>query len=111
MEFELRYSANFYNEINQAMNYAMNDLGNPNFASKLWDTAKEKAEKVRGNPYFRPIYFQDAAIAAKGYRWIAVCDFILFYRIKEGTNIIKVHSFIHMKRNISEVFNHEDDDN
>jgi len=104
MGFKLRFSADFYSDLDDAMDYAVDILDSPGYAYDLWQNVYQKVDVIEGQPFLYPLYYHNETIAAKGFRYAVVGDYLLFYRVIENDKIVRVESLIHGKRNLSQVF-------
>jgi hypothetical protein len=103
MDYKLRFSSEFYNNLDDAMDYAINTLDNPKFAYNLWNMAHEKANLIEKQPFMFPLHHNES-IAAKGFRYTIVFDYLLFYHVNEKDGIITIESLVYGRRNLTEIF-------
>jgi len=70
----------------------------PSTPGKFLDALDKDLENVSRNPYMYPIYEYN-----KKYRRIVTNDYLVFYKIDEETNFVRVYRILHGKQNISTV--------
>jgi plasmid stabilization system protein ParE len=70
----------------------------PMAANNLKNEIKDKINKIKENPYIRPLV-QDKYLASLGYRLINVKNYMIFYIIDEDDKHLKIIRFLYNKRN------------
>ena len=85
--YKLQLSAYYREELKAAIQYIREDLKNPIAAEKLKDEAKETYKKIKENPFLYPAV-PDEYLASKGFRFVMVKNFMLFYIVIEKEVII-----------------------
>jgi plasmid stabilization system protein ParE len=80
--YTLKFSYFYRNELRAAIEYIRQDLKNPIAAQRLKDEIKETYKKLKENPFLYPAV-PDEYLASKGFRFIMVKNYMLFYKVKE----------------------------
>jgi len=70
----------------------------PGTPGKFLDALDENFENVSFNPYMHPIYEYN-----KDYRRIVTNDYLVFYKIDEENNLVRVYRILHGKQNIGTI--------
>ena len=70
----------------------------PSTPSKFLDELEENFKNVSLNPYMYQKYEYN-----KDYRKIVTGDYLVFYKIDNENNLVKVYRILHGKRNISTI--------
>jgi len=104
--FELVFSEKINNDIVSALNYIRNVLEAPKAAENHFEELKKKYEKLKENPYIRPLV-QNKYLAAKGIRLIKVKNYILIYKINEENKTVLLYRFIYCRRDWIELLTSE----
>lgn len=102
MAYRLDFSKAFKSELSDVVGYIISDFSNPPAAQKLAKKVREALERIEENPYLYPLYHNDA-IAAKGYRYIVIGSYLLFYTVDEDKKIVNVARFIYGKREVEKL--------
>jgi plasmid stabilization system protein ParE len=96
--YKLRISKLYKEDTSSSYNYIKYKLEAPMAAENLKKEIKEKINKIKENPNFRPLV-QDKYLASLGYRLINVKNYMIFYIIGEDNKYLKIVRFLHNKRN------------
>ena len=96
--FKLIFSKFYKRDVDSSYNYIKNNLEAPMAANKLIKETLEKLNKIKENPYIRPLV-QDKYLASLGYRSINVKNYMIFYIIGDENKQIKIIRFLYNKRN------------
>jgi len=96
--YKLRISKLYKEDTSSSYNFIKYRLEAPMAAENLKKKIKEKINKIKENPYFRPLV-QDKYLASLGYRLINVKNYMIFYIIGEDNKHLKIVRFLHNKRN------------
>ena len=78
--------------------YISIELNAPIAAKKFADAAEEILGKLSFLPQGHPKVRNDR-LAAKGYRWIGVKNYVAFYLINEKTKVVTVERILYGRRN------------
>jgi len=65
---------------------------------KFFALLKEKTARLKEFPYSCPVYEDES-----DYRKLIVDDYLVFYIVNEGDNIIEIHRIIHGSKNLEDV--------
>ena len=104
--FELVFSEKINNDIVSALNYIRNVLEAPKAAENHFEELKKKYEKLKENPYIRPLV-QNKYLATKGIRFIKVKNYILIYKINEENKTVLLYRFMYCRRDWIEILTNE----
>jgi plasmid stabilization system protein ParE len=85
--FKLTYSYFYRDELRSAINYIRQDLKNPIAAQRLKGEVKKHVKKIKENPFMYPAV-PDEYLAAKGFRFTMVKNYLLFYTVEEKEIIL-----------------------
>ena len=96
--YKLRISKLYKEDTSSSYNYIKYKLEAPMAAENLKKEIKEKINKIKENPNFRPLV-HDKYLASLGYRLINVKNYLIFYIIGEDDKHLKIVRFLHNKRN------------
>jgi plasmid stabilization system protein ParE len=80
--YTLKYSYFYRDELKSALIYIRQNLKNLIAAQKLKNEVKETYKKIKENPFLYPAV-PDEYLASKGFRFIMVKNYMLFYKVKE----------------------------
>ena len=78
--YKLQLSRYYREELRAAIQYIRQDLKNPVAAQRLKDEAKETYKKIKENPFMYPAV-PDEYLASKGFRFVMVKNYMLFYTV------------------------------
>lgn len=101
MKYKLFLSQNFEDDLEETLFYISNSLNNPAAASRLLNKTETIISNIAANPFLYPVY-HDKKLAAKGYRYAVIANYLLFYFIDEADETIFVARFIYGSRNLYE---------
>lgn len=100
MAYKLIFSESFYNDLDEAMSYISNKLYNPSAANRLLSDTQKSISQLSDNPFMYPLY-HDNKLAKRGYRYIIVSNFLVFYKVDETAQEVHVSRFLYGSRNIT----------
>lgn len=98
--YELRYLPLFWDDLNAAVTYIANVLGNPAAAERLVDQVESKILEYRENPTIATV-FQSRRPRPQTYYWFAVGNYMVFY-VVEG-RAMEVRRFLFGSRDLTRV--------
>jgi addiction module RelE/StbE family toxin len=104
--FELVFSKKINIDIISTLNYIRNVLEAPKAAENHFEELKKKFEKLKENPYIRPLV-QNEYLARKGIRTIKIKNYILIYKINEDNKTVLLYRFIYCKRDWINILTNE----
>ena len=87
-------------EINEALDYILNNLKNPEAAKNLYECISEKIEQVVLFPNSGEVY-NNEFVADQSIRRIAVKNYYLYYTYDSDKKLVTFVCFTHMTRNIN----------
>jgi mRNA-degrading endonuclease RelE of RelBE toxin-antitoxin system len=95
--FELIFSEKINNDIISSIKYIKDVLKAPMAASNHFEELKKKYEKLRENPFCRPLV-KNKYLATKGIRFIMVKKYMLIYKIDEENETVLLYRFMYCRR-------------
>ena len=98
MVFRIDYSDSFIDDLNRAIDYISNELGNCNAAKELYKKIDQSLSLLENFPYSCPIV-PNAFIPKKDLRRKVINNYSLFYQVDEKNKIVLVLRLILSKRN------------
>jgi len=104
--FELVFSEKINNDIISALYYIRNILEVPKAAENHFEELKKKYEKLKENPYIRPLV-KNKYLATKGIRYIKVKNYILIYKINEENKTVLLYRFMYCRRDWINILTNE----
>jgi addiction module RelE/StbE family toxin len=104
--FELVFSEKINIDIISTLNYIRNVLEAPKAAENHFEELKKKFEKLKENPYIRPLV-QNKYLARKGIRIIKIKNYILIYKINEDNKTVLLYRFIYCRRDWINILTNE----
>jgi len=93
--YKLKLSNYLYEDITSSYNYIKYVLQNPIAAQKLKNEIQKSFKKIKENPFIYPAVPVEH-LASKGYRFIMVKNYMLFFKVNE--NIINVERLLYGPR-------------
>jgi len=95
--YNLSFSKIIDEDIDSCYNYIKDKLDAPMAAENLMKELYEKINKIKENPYSRPLV-HDKLLASLGIRSIKVKKYLLFYNVEEENKNLNVITFMYSKR-------------
>ena len=94
-EYEVVFSETAENDLDKVVEY----LGNfsPSIARRYYDEIMVKALSLAFMPQRCP-FVQDDALHGKGYRWLFVRNYTIFFVIDEATNVVDIRAIMYSRR-------------
>jgi plasmid stabilization system protein ParE len=80
--YKIKFSNYLYEDLESSINYIKYVLQNPVAAKRLKNEVKNALEKIKKNPFIYPTVPVEY-LASKGYRFMAVKNYMLFFKVKE----------------------------
>ena len=93
--YKIKYSNYLYEDLESSINYIKYVLQNPIASKRLKNEVKNAFEKIKKNPFIYPTVPVEY-LASKGYRFMVVKNYMLFYRVKEKQ--INIERFLYGPR-------------
>jgi toxin ParE1/3/4 len=103
MAFQVKYSEQASDDLNDIVEYIHDELENPHAAERFYRKVMEKNGFLRDNPFMYPLH-HDKKLNEKGLRFIAINNYILFYIIDEDNKIVNVVRIVYGRRDIPTLF-------
>ena len=91
----------FEADLDSALTYIETELFNAGAAANLLDRAEETVACIAENPLMYPLY-HDEDIAARGYHYAIVGNYLIFYKINETAKSVFIARFLYGGQNITE---------
>lgn len=79
------------------MNYISVELNAPKASENLFYEIDRKRKLIEENPLLFPLV-RDPYLSKKGFRWIGVKNYMMFYRVNELEKIITINRFLYGHR-------------
>jgi len=103
MDYNFKITDFFWEDFDSVMEYISNELYSPAAANRM----AAKVDKLHGlieeNPFMFPLHHREL-LASKGFRFVAVGNYIMLYRILEKTKTISIDGFVHGSQNIEKMY-------
>jgi toxin ParE1/3/4 len=99
-------SEQFRQDMVASVDYIVGKLEAPRAAHNLVSEVKAQSDKLAENPLRRPLV-QDAYLAARGYRCVAIKNYNLFYTVDEDKQIVNLVRFMYCHRDWQELLSAE----
>ena len=80
--YKIKFSNYLYEDLESSINYIKYVLQNPVAAQRLKNEVKKAFEKIKKNPFIYPTVPVEY-LASKGYRFMVVKNYMLFFKVKE----------------------------
>jgi plasmid stabilization system protein ParE len=80
--YTIKYAKSYREDVKSTIDYIKYSLKNPTAAQRLKDEIKNKYRNVKENPFIYP-KVPDDYLASKGYRFIMVNNYMIFYKVIE----------------------------
>lgn len=91
----------FEADLESALSYIETELFNASAAANLLDRSEETVALIAENPLMYPLY-HDEDIAARGYHYAVVGNYLIFYTINEAEKSVFIARFLYGGQNITE---------
>jgi plasmid stabilization system protein ParE len=100
MAYKIKYLRSFKNDLNSAVRYIANDLGNPTAAAVLLTETEKEISRLAGYPFpLRP--FACSKRSNTPYYRTIVKNYYIFFTIDGNT--LEMRYFVHTRRNYIEI--------
>ena len=90
--YKLKYTKSYREDLKSIINYIKHSLQNPIAAQSLKDEIRNKCKNIKENPFIYPVV-PDEYLASKGYRFVMINNYMIFYKIIE--NNIEIIRFLY----------------
>lgn len=98
--YELRYLPLFWDDLNEAVSYIANTLGNPDAAERLIDQLEGKILEYRENPTVATKY-RSSKLRKQQYYWFAVGNYMAFYVVED--NVMEMRRLLFGSRDLNKM--------
>ena len=102
MAYKVKITQSFEDDLAAVLEYISHKLYNSDAARRLLFRAEEKISLISENPLLYPLYHDDT-LAEKGYHYLPVANYLIFYRIDESDKTVFITRFLYGGQNISAV--------
>lgn len=100
MAYKLIISERFEKDLDNVLNYISNRLYNPSAANQILCKTEEAISRIAENPLLYPAY-HDEKLAEKGYRYVIIANYLLFYRVDLTPEEIQIARFLYGRQNLT----------
>ncbi|MCL2019429.1 MAG: type II toxin-antitoxin system RelE/ParE family toxin [Oscillospiraceae bacterium] len=104
MNFCVKYSAIAKADINDIINNIGVELSNPEAAKRFFNNVKKKENIISENPFIYPLH-RNEKLHEKGYRFVAVGNYLVLYLVDEDKKIATITRIIYGRRDITSILN------
>ncbi len=102
MAYNIKITQSFEDDLAAVLEYISQKLYNSDAARRLLINAEEKISLIGENPLLYPLYHDDT-LSEKGYHYVPVANYLIFYRIDESNKTIFITRFLYGGQNISTI--------
>ena len=102
MRYQVRITKTAENDLNSAADYIEFNLLNPQAADNLLDKAEEVIGKLSASPKAHRLV-DDPVLRDWGIRFVAVNNYLAFYKIDEESKIVYIIRFLYGRRNWADI--------
>ena len=103
MDFNVKFSDQAFDDIDDIIDYIKNELCNPQAAARFFDKINQKTLLLGKNPYTYPLY-HDEELSAKGLRFVVIGNYLMFYTIDEDSSVVNIARVVYGGRNLPVIF-------
>ena len=93
--YKIKFSNYVYEDIESSIYYIKYVLQNPVAAQRLKHEIKKTYKRIKENPFIYPVVPVEY-LASRGYRFVMVKNYMLFFKVKE--NQINIERFLYGPR-------------
>lgn len=102
MAYKVKITQSFEDDIADVLEYISQKLYNSDAARRLLGSAEGKISLICENPLLYPLY-HDEKLAEKGYHYVSVSNYLIFYRIDESDKTVFITRFLYGGQSISTI--------
>ena len=103
MAFDVKYSEQAAEDLDEIIMYISNQLLAPQAAYNFYLAVQKKNVQLRDNPFIYPLH-HDETLRGKGLRFIPIGNYLMFFLINESESVVDVARVLYGKRDISSAF-------
>ncbi len=103
MTYKIFVTQNFELDLDAALSYSSDKLMNPVAAKNLLQLTEKAVSQIGENPTLYALY-HDERLSKKGYHFVTVKNYLIFYRIDENEKVVHILRFLYGKQNVSDIF-------
>jgi len=100
--YKLKFSNCLYEDVKSSVIYIKYVLQNPIAAQRLKDQVKKTYNKIKKNPFIYPAVPVEY-LALKGYRFVNIKNYMLFFKVKDKQ--INIERFLYGHRDWINILN------
>jgi toxin ParE1/3/4 len=104
MGYNVLFTESFSDDLDETIDYIANKLMNPTAAGKFMNNVQKMLDTICDNPYVFPLYHDDI-LAEKGYHFVTISNFLLFYGVDDYAKTVTVMRLIYGKQNLRDMSN------
>ncbi len=102
MAYKVKITQSFEDDLAAVLEYISQKLYNSTAARRLLINTEEKISLICENPLIFPLYHDDK-LAEKGYHYVPIANYLIFYRIDESDKTVFITRFLYGGQNISTI--------
>ena len=102
MAYKVKITQSFEDDLAAVLEYISQKLYNSTAARRLLINTEEKISLICENPLIFPLYHDDK-LAEKGYHYVPIANYLIFYRIDEYDKTVFITRFLYGGQNISTI--------
>ena len=106
MAFRVRHTDQSYDDLDGIIEYISEKLYDPQAAERFFNNVAEKIGCLKENPYMFPLY-HDEKLSAKGYRFIVIGNYLMFFAISEcddSDKVVNILGIVYDRRDMPAIF-------
>jgi plasmid stabilization system protein ParE len=103
MDYSFRITDDFWNDLNDVIDYISTELHNPAAADRMAAKVYNINKLIKESPFMFPLHHREP-LAAKGFRFAVVGNYLILYRVLEKEKAIMVDGFVHGSQNIETMY-------
>ena len=106
MAFRVEFSEHADVDLDDILLYISDELCAPQAAERFYLAVFDKLDFLCENPYMYPLHHNET-LKAKGFRFIVISNYLLFYIINDIKNIVTIIRILYGKRDFNTAFDSE----
>jgi plasmid stabilization system protein ParE len=96
-DFDVRPARAAQTDMVDIHRYISTDLSSPMTADKMIDTIEKALASLSFSPQSLP-KVRDDRLAAKGYRWLGIKNYVAYFTVDEQANVVNVERILYGRR-------------